>query len=144
MKDTLKLMEYLQANGHGLTLKGENLRIMRGKHLPPSLREEITAHKKAILSIFKCDEEAKAAHFIVGIPGTMYMRTVNRFSTVYLEYDGERWEAWRETYQQGRIASSSFKTIVPPSSFGAALAEVEKYLQYYERKNNHRNEKWYR
>lgn len=132
MSEALKLMKHLESIGHGLMMEGESLRIVRGKNLPPSLLDEISTHKKQILSIFRQDAEAKATHFIIGISGTLYMRTLNRFSTVYLECENDKWSAWRETYKPGHPSSSSSKTIVLPSSFGAAIEEVEKYFQYIE------------
>lgn len=132
MSEALKLMEHLESIGHGLMMEGESLRIVRGKNLPPSLLNEISIHKKQILSILKQDAEAKAAYFLIGIPGTMYMRTLGRFSTVYLECEKDKWSAWRETYKPGYPSSSGSKTIVPPSSFGAAIEEVEKYFHYIE------------
>lgn len=135
MNEAQKLIKHLEAIGHGLNLEGDNLRIMRGKHLPPSIRDEVINHKKEIISVLKRDSEAKAAHFIVGIPGILYMRSVSCFSTVYIGCEADKWQAWRETYQQGRAAACSFKTINASSSFGVALLEAEKYFQYIENKN---------
>lgn len=82
------------------------------------------------------DIKAKKAGLIIGIPETIYMWTVSRFSNAYMEhYDGE-WVVWRETYQLGKQESVSYKFIGRGNTFGYVLKEFEKYINFILRKRS--------
>lgn len=74
--------------------------------------------------------EAKEIGLMIGIPGTLYMWTVSRFSTAYLEHYKGEWIAWRETYQVGRRNAISYKIIAQGNTFDYALLQFKKYIGY--------------
>lgn len=80
------------------------------------------------------DLKAKECQLIVGIPGTLYYRSVSRYSTAYIELINNEWHAWRETYQDGRTLAVNTKTIAQASTFDYVLKKVEKYFNYLTRK----------
>lgn len=57
-------------------------------------------HKKAdIINTLYRDKQATAAGFLIAVSGELY-RTVSCSSIVYIEYVGDIWQVWRETYKK--------------------------------------------
>jgi len=133
MIEALELMEYAEAIGHGFSLDGEQLRIKRGKHLQGELRRRIIQNKPQIVVVLEQDQQARQSDFIVGIPGTLYFRSVSKRSAVYIECVDGQWEARRETYQKGKRQAVSIKTIVEAATFDYALDKAVSYFMHLER-----------
>jgi hypothetical protein len=135
MMESLKLMEYVEAIGHEFSLEGEKLRIAKGKHLPNTLKNEILYHKNEWIGILQRDQQANSIGFMIGLPGTLYTRTVSHSSVAYIEIKNNEWYVWRETYQRGRIKAISTKTIAQSKTFEYALKKADNYFRYVTSKN---------
>lgn len=79
------------------------------------------------------DTSAKEIGVMVGIPGTIYLWTVSRFSTAYMEYYDGQWFAWRESYVTGRQKARNYKIIASGNTFGYVLQESKEYIDYISR-----------
>ncbi|MCM3670279.1 hypothetical protein M3181_14950 [Mesobacillus maritimus] len=134
MMEPLKLLEYTEAIHHEIDLEGDKLRIFRRKYLPGDLKEQILHHKTGILEILQNDRAAKEIGLMVGIPGTLYMWTVSRFSTAYMELYNNEWIAWRETYQVGRRKAISHKIIAQGNKYDYVLMQFKKYIDYIKKR----------
>lgn len=132
--EILKLMEYMESIGYGLSLEGDQLRINRGKHLPPQLKEQIRQNKFTIIDIFERNCAARECGLLIGISGTLYFRAVSKQSTVYIEEIKNKWIAWRETYQIGKESSVRHRVIVEADTFNYVLLEVKSFFDYIDRK----------
>ena len=80
------------------------------------------------------DKKAKASGFMIGIPGEVYMLSVSKTNTVYIEKIGEQWQAWRETYPGGRQQTVNEKTIAKGRMFEYVLLKARGYFDYIESK----------
>jgi hypothetical protein len=132
--EPLEWLEYTEAIHHEIGLEGDKLRIFRGKHLPGNLKEQILHHKTGILEILENDIAAKGIGLLVGIPGTLYMWTISRFSTAYMELYNNEWIAWRETYQVGGRKAISYKIIAQGNKFDYVLMQFKKYIDYIKKR----------
>lgn len=83
------------------------------------------------------DMAAKEIGLMIGIPETLYMWTVSRFSTAYMEFWNEEWFVWRETYREGTKKSISLKLIARGNTFDYTLMQFEKYINYITRKRGY-------
>jgi hypothetical protein len=85
------------------------------------------------------DNQAKAAGFMIGLPGELYTLSLSRSSAVYIEQIEDEWQAWRETYQKGRKRAINEKTIATGTTFDYVLMKAKGYFDYIERKRGERN-----
>lgn len=85
----------------------------------------ITATEQATI-----DDRAKGIGLMVGIPNELYMWTVSRYSTLYMEYINGEWIAWRETYRDDYSTCTNHKHIARSHDFGATLHNVRRYIRY--------------
>lgn len=138
----LRLVEYLSSIGHELSVEGEQIRIKRGKHLPPQLKEQVKQNKPEIIEMLERDQEARKIHFLVGITGTLYSKSVSRKSVVYIEQFNDIWKSWRETYREERKQAVSYKTICEDESFYYVLQKASDYFKYIERRRSTGYEKY--
>lgn len=134
MMESLKLMEYTEADGHELSLEGENIRIAKGKNLPSNLKEQIIYHKTGILDILKKDKAAKEIGLMIGISGTLYFWTVSSYSSAYVEHYNNEWIAWSEAYQVSRKKAISYKIIAQGNKFDCVLMQFKKYIDYIKKR----------
>ncbi len=132
--EVLNMIEQAEHAGCELVAEGEHIRIKKGKRLSASLKAEIREHKADILAVLTNDSKAKAAGFMIGVPGELYTLSLSKSSAVYIEQIGGGWQAWRETYQKGREQAVSTKTIVKASTLDYVLMKVKGYFAYIERK----------
>lgn len=128
--EVLELVEHLESIGYLMVMEGDQLRIKRGKHLPPHLKEKIRQNKFLIIDMLERDEAARKSGFLTGIRGRLYFRSISKQRTVYIERIDDMWEAWRETYQLGRKEAVSLKIICKDESFYYVLQKVNDYIKY--------------
>ncbi|WP_147535652.1 hypothetical protein [Bacillus marasmi] len=129
-----KLMERVEAFGCELSLEGEQLRIKHGKRLSGLLKEQIKQNKQALIEILNRDQVARANHFLIGLRGTLYFKSVSKQSVVYIEQINDKWRAWRETYQSNSERSVSHKVIFEDAIFNYVLLRSKGYFDYIDRK----------
>jgi hypothetical protein len=135
MMESLKLLEYIEVNGHEISLESDKLRITKGKHLPSHLKNEIINQKTELIDILKRDTKAKSAGLIIGIPGTLYTMTLSQDSVAYIECVNGNWVCWRETYLTGRQEAKSHKILAQGGTFDYVLMQFKKYIDYISRKS---------
>jgi hypothetical protein len=128
----IHIIQAAEEIGCSLSVEGENIRVNEINRLPTSLLNKIKEHKEELLDIMMTDRQANLMGFMVGISGTLYTKSINKQSNVYIEFLGNRWETWRETYQNNRLMST--KRISQGSTFDYVLIEAKKYFDYMERK----------
>jgi hypothetical protein len=78
------------------------------------------------------DRKAKKAGFIVASPGTLYTRTANKNSSVYIECLDNQWQGWRESYRAGMQRAVHIRHLESASDFDLVLATVYRYINYLE------------
>lgn len=76
------------------------------------------------------DDRAKDIGLMIGIPNELYMWTVSRQSTLYMECINELWYVWRETYDKNKSACTSYKNIAQGDDFSIVLTGAKKYINY--------------
>ncbi|WP_257349069.1 hypothetical protein [Pseudalkalibacillus decolorationis] len=114
-----------------MVTEGEQLRIKRGKSLPPSLLQKVKENKQNIIETMTRDNSAKLNGFLIGLSGKLYTKSLNHRSNVYIEQIGDKWEAWRESYQKGqRISTKSIAT----GTFDEVIEKAKSYFEFMERK----------
>ncbi|QIZ07631.1 hypothetical protein HFZ78_13540 [Priestia megaterium] len=132
-----KLIQLAEQIGCEMRPEGENIRVMNIDSLPSLLKVKIIEHKTQILEILKRDNQAKKMGFIIGLPGQIYFRSINKKSIVYMEeYDGN-WELWMETHHANR--STSIKVIYRSSEFEKVILKAKNYFDFVQQKQNNRN-----
>lgn len=136
MRETLRIVQYVDALGHDLGLEGEQLRIVRGKYLPPALKELIIQRKEEIFDMLDRDDKAKQSGFLIGLSGTLYFKSISKNSNVYIEMINGLWYGWRETYQRGKGVATSLNEM--SDCFEDVLLRIECYIQ---NRKIHRSEK---
>lgn len=80
------------------------------------------------------DDKAKQAGFMVGLSGEIYTKSLWRNSAVYIEKVNDQWEAWRETYIQGKTTPVSYKVIARFKEFDFVLLKAKRYFDYIQKK----------
>lgn len=125
--------------GHSLTMVGDNIRVENIAQLPEGFKNKIMQNKPMIIEALKKDCAARSAGLIIGKSGLLYMWTVSHSSTAFMEYTGEQWEVWRETYRPGSKKANNVKTIVQGDTFDYVLVEFKKYIDYVSRKRSERD-----
>jgi hypothetical protein len=73
-----KLIQLADQIGCEMMPEGENIRVMNIDSLPSLLKVKIIEHKTQILEILKRDNQAKKIGFIIGLPGQIYFRSINK------------------------------------------------------------------
>lgn len=84
-------------------------------------------------TIKRMDKQAKAAGFMIGVPGQLYTLSLSKISAVYIEQIGGGWQAWRETYQKGQEQAMSTKTIAKANTLDYVLMKAKGYFEYISR-----------
>ncbi|MTD31840.1 hypothetical protein [Planomicrobium sp. YIM 101495] len=130
MSEAVKMIEHLESIGHGLILEGDSLRILRGQTLPHSFKSELVKQKHNIMDALRQDEQIKEIGGMVGITGTLYLWSVSRFSTAYMEMMGGGWIAYRESYVPGKSTASSYKLISEGNTFDYVFSKYKSYIEY--------------
>lgn len=82
------------------------------------------------------DEKAKQAGFMIGLSGELYTKSLGKNSAVYIENTNNQWEAWRETYIQGKSIPISYKVIASFKEFEYVLLKAKRYFDYIQRKRD--------
>lgn len=82
------------------------------------------------------DDRARNIGLIVGIPYELYMWTVSRYSTLYMEYINNKWIVWRETYDSNKPNCISYKNIACSNDFNKVLTSAKKYMSYVKSKRS--------
>lgn len=80
------------------------------------------------------DEKAKQAGFLVGLSGELYTKSLGKNSAVYIEEINNQWEAWRETYIQGKSTPISYRVIASFKEFDYVLLKAKRYFDYIQRR----------
>jgi hypothetical protein len=80
------------------------------------------------------DRKAKMAGFIVALSGTLYTRSVNKNSAVYIECLDKQWQGWRETYRAGMPKAVFIRHLEAGEDFDVVLAKIGRYFDYLEDK----------
>ena len=78
---------------------------------------------------FDYDKEARNIGLIVGISEEIYFCSISHVSTVYVEYVGDEWMTWRETYLPHSNRLHSSKNI-GRGNFELVMARTKNYLNY--------------
>ena len=78
---------------------------------------------------FDYDKEARNIGLIVGISEEIYFCSISHVSTIYVEYVGDEWMAWRETYLPHSNRLHSSKNIAR-GNFELVMARTKNYLKY--------------
>lgn len=138
MSEAVKLIEHLESIGHGLILEGDNLRILRGQHLPPSFKKQLVKDKHNIMDALRQDKQIKEIGGMIAIPGTLYLWSVSRFSTAYMEMVGGGWVAYRESHTANQRADSSYKVIGEGNNFESVFNQFKSYTTYISEKRKER------
>jgi hypothetical protein len=73
---------------------------------------------------------------MIGISGVLYTQSLSKHSAVYIEMVDGEWQAWRETYQNGRKKAVSVKIIAKGTTFEYVLLKARGYFDYIERKRS--------
>ncbi|WP_404803391.1 pathogenicity island protein [Mammaliicoccus sciuri] len=76
------------------------------------------------------DDKAKDIGLMIGIPNEIYMWTVSKNSTLYMECINELWYVWRETYDESKSVCISYKNIAQGDDFNIVLRGAKKYINY--------------
>jgi len=130
----LETINHFYSVDHELSLEGSQIGIENGYNISEKLIDPIIDNKIEILEMLNRDRKAKKAGLMVGIPGTIYLWTVSRFSNAYMAYWNGEWIAWRESYKDGKPESISHKLIARGNTFDYVLVEFKKYIDYVSRK----------
>lgn len=87
---------------------------------------------------FNYDKEARKIGLIVGISEEIYFCSISHVSTVYVEYVGDEWIAWRETYlpHSNRLYSSKN---IGRGNFELVMARTKNYLNYIKKNRGYQN-----
>lgn len=75
------------------------------------------------------DTQAKKTGLIVGISEEIYFCSISKVSQVYVEYIGNKWVAWRESYVPNTNRRTSYK-FIGQGSFELVIARTKNYLGY--------------
>lgn len=75
------------------------------------------------------DTQAKKTGLIVGISEEIYFCSISKVSQVYVEYIGNKWVAWRESYVPNTNRRTSYK-LIGQGSFELVIARTKNYLGY--------------
>jgi hypothetical protein len=132
--ETYEIIQLVEHLGCELLVEEEQIRVKQGKRLPPSLLSKIKEHKAKILDILNQDKRARSADFMIGLPGKVYTKTVNKQSNVYIELIDGKWEVWRETYKTGNQQAINTKIIASGYTFNYVLMEAKKFFDYLEKR----------
>lgn len=137
---TADLLAQCEAEGVALSPNGEQLRAeLTAGEISTELQNQLKNKKTEILNVFHHDEQATAAGFLIGVSGELYLRTVNRSSTAYIERIGNVWRAWRETYQKGQSQAINTKAISESAKFNVVLTKAKHYFDFIERKRGEKD-----
>lgn len=82
------------------------------------------------------DEKARQAGFMIGLSGELYTKSLWKNSAVYIEKVNNQWEAWRETYIQGKSTPISYRVIASFKEFEYVLLKAKRYFDYIQRKRD--------
>jgi len=130
--NVFSLLEEVMEHGSELALDGDKLIVYRAKSLPCSLLKELKLNKDKILEALRNDKSAKESGFIVGISGLIYEFILDKQSRIYLELINNKWCAWRELYQIGKLDTTYVKTIETGNKFEYVLLKVKKYIDFHQ------------
>lgn len=131
MSRALAVMREAMAAGTMFVLEDGNIKLERGKCLPLPLVEMIRIHKAEIVQILQRDRKARAAGFLPLVTGEAYEHQIAQNSHVFIMLEGDKWNAWRESWPQGRRKSTSMKEIVSGvMSFELALFKARNYVEF--------------
>lgn len=78
---------------------------------------------------YNFDTEANKAGLIVGISEEVYFCSISKVSQVYVEYIGNKWVAWRESYVPNTNRRTNYKMIAN-GSYELVMARTKNYLGY--------------
>lgn len=76
------------------------------------------------------DDRARDIGLMIGVSSELYMWTVSKHSTLYMEYVNEQWCVWRETYDSKKPSCISYKSVAQGDNFNMILSSANKYMKY--------------
>lgn len=124
------LMDLIEDAGAFIELEGENIRIVNGKGLSKSLIEQMREYKQAMFRWLTNDAMAREGGFLILLSGEAYEAQFSQTSSIFVQKVGDKWNAWRDTWQKGRSKSISHSTIIEQVSFDYALFKAKDRLDY--------------
>lgn len=132
MSIAVELIREAETYGTTVTIDGEQLKLLKGKLLPPSFLDKLKANKDEIQEVMRLDLKARQEGFMSLWIGGVYERQITHNSHVFIiQNDSGTWDAWRETWSQKGMRSTSCKVIESECvSFEYALVKAKQYLQY--------------
>jgi hypothetical protein len=123
-----------------LSPNGEQLRAeLTAGEISTELQNQLKNKKAEILNALHRDKQSTVAGFLIGVPGELYFRTVSRYSTAYIERNGDVWQAWREMYQKGQTQAINTKAISESTKFNVVLTKAKHYFDFIERKRSEKH-----
>ncbi|WP_342042836.1 hypothetical protein [Bacillus sp. OTU2372] len=134
----VKLIQLAEQIGCEMIPEGENIRVMNIDSLPSLLKVKIIEHKTQILKILKRDNQVKKMGFIIGLPGQIYFRSINKKIILYMEGYNGIWELWTETLHANRKQATSTKVIYRSPEFEKVIIKAKKFCDFVQQKQNSR------
>lgn len=134
MSVAIKTIHEVESAGAVVEIEGEQLKLIRGKLLSPSLLELVKANKAEVIEILTRDQKARSAGFIPLLSGEVYERQFSLTSHVFVMMELNKWNAHRETWEKGKIQSVSQKRIATGVSFDMALLKAKQYISFVTKK----------
>lgn len=121
------------AEKEGCALSVENGYLKGSKQIPSRLMESLKANKQSIIEYLSRDSKARAAGFMVGVPGELYTLSVSRRADIFIEQINGVWTAYRSTYVSGKAKPIYSKTIATGETMDYVLMKAKGYTQYIDR-----------
>jgi hypothetical protein len=130
MSIALAIIYEVETSGVALGLEGNELRLVRGKTLPPPLLDKIKTHKSEIVDLLDRDRKARDAGFLPLCSGEVYERQIQEHSHVFVMKNEDGWTASRESWKKGRVRSVSTQEFLRKGSFDLALMKAKQYVDF--------------
>lgn len=128
------LLEELRKYDSKLSIKRNELIVTKVPSLPLFLIEQLKVNKNMFIEAIRNDELARNSKFIVGLSGSLYEYSLNRYTSIYLEHLNKKWFAWRETHQKGKSKAMNVKAIETGNEFEYVLLKAKKYIDFVQNK----------
>lgn len=78
------------------------------------------------------NQKAREAGFLPLISNEVYERQLSPTMHVFIQYEGDVWNTWRETWKSGELKSISQKDVyMGAKTFEVALTAAKKYVGYF-------------